>query len=119
MMVDINGLKAINDTFGHHKGDKFLQHFASLLNSISRKGDVIARVGGDEFAILLPSTTSQEAQRIYERIRKICKEDSIKPIYLRPSISLGHATQKGEYQNTETLLKEADKKMYQDKNVTR
>jgi len=119
MMVDINGLKVINDTFGHHKGDKLLQHFASLLNSISRKGDVIARLGGDEFAILLPSTTSQEAHRICERIRKICEEDSIKPIYLRPSIALGHATQKGEYQNTEALLKEADKRMYQDKNITR
>jgi diguanylate cyclase (GGDEF)-like protein/PAS domain S-box-containing protein len=115
MMVDINGLKVINDTFGHHKGDKLLQHFASLLNSISRKGDVIARLGGDEFAILLPSTTSQETHRICERIRKICEEDSIKPIYLRPSIALGHATQKGEYQNTEALLKEADKRMYQDK----
>jgi diguanylate cyclase (GGDEF)-like protein/PAS domain S-box-containing protein len=119
MMVDINGLKVINDTFGHHKGDKLLQHFASLLNSISRKGDVIARLGGDEFAILLPSTTSQEAHRICERIRKICEEDSIKPIYLRPSIALGDATQKGEYQNAEALLKEADKRMYQDKNITR
>jgi len=95
MMVDINGLKVINDTFGHHEGDRLLQHFASLLNSISRKGDVITRLGGDEFAILLPSTTSQETHRICERIRKICEEDSIKPIYLRPSISLGDATQKG------------------------
>jgi diguanylate cyclase (GGDEF)-like protein/PAS domain S-box-containing protein len=116
MMVDVNGLKVINDTFGHHEGDKLLQHSASLLNSISRKGDVIARLGGDEFAILLPSTTSQEAHRICERIRKICEEDSIKPIYLRPSIALGDATQKGEYQNTEALLKEVDKRMYQDKN---
>ena len=115
MMVDINGLKVINDTFGHHKGDKLLQHFASLFNSISRKGDIIARLGGDEFAILLPSTTSQEASMICERIRKICEEDSIKPVYLRPSISLGYATQEGEYQNTEALLKEADKRMYQDK----
>ncbi len=54
-MADINGLKAINDTFGHHEGDKLLQHFASLLSSISRKGDVVARLGGDEFVILLPS----------------------------------------------------------------
>jgi diguanylate cyclase (GGDEF)-like protein/PAS domain S-box-containing protein len=115
MMVDINGLKVINDTFGHHEGDKLLQHFASLLNSISRKGDIIARLGGDEFAILLPSTTSQETHRICERIRKICEEDKTEPVYLRPSISLGYATQEGEYQNTEALLKEADKRMYQDK----
>ena len=116
MMVDTNGLKAINDTFGHHEGDRLLQHLASLLNSISRKGDVIARLGGDEFTVLLPSTSSQEASIICERIRKICEEDKTEPAYLRPSIALGHATQKGEYQNIEALLKEADKRMYQDKN---
>jgi diguanylate cyclase (GGDEF)-like protein/PAS domain S-box-containing protein len=119
MMVDINGLKVINDTFGHHEGDKLLQHFASLLNSISRKGDVAARLGGDEFAILLPSTTAEQVHDFHERIKKTCEEDNIKPIHLRPSIALGCVTQKGEYQNTETLLKEVDKRMYQDKNITR
>ncbi len=116
IMIDVNGLKGINDTFGHHEGDKLLQHLAFLLNSISRKGDVVARLGGDEFAILLPSTTSEQANKFCKRIKKICGEDKIKPAYLRPSIALGHATQKGEYQNTEVLLKEADKRMYQDKN---
>ncbi len=119
MMVDINGLKVINDTFGHHEGDKLLQHLASLLNSISRKGDVVARLGGDEFAVLLPSTTAEQVHDFHERIKKTCEEDNIKPTYLRPSIALGCVTQKGEYQNTETLLKEADKRMYQDKNITR
>jgi len=119
MMVDINGLKVINDTFGHHEGDKLLQHLASLLNSISRKGDVVARLGGDEFAILLPSTTAEQVHDFHERIKKTCEEDNIKPTYLRPSIALGCVTQKGEYQNTETLLKEVDKRMYQDKNITR
>ena len=119
IMIDINGLKVINDTFGHHEGDKLLQHFASLLNSISRKGDVVARLGGDEFAILLPSTTAEQVHDFHERIKKTCEEDNIKPTYLRPSIALGCVTQKGEYQNTETLLKEADKRMYQDKDITR
>ena len=119
MMVDINGLKVINDTFGHHEGDKLLQHLASLLNSISRKGDVIARLGGDEFVILLPSTTAEQVHDFHKRIKKTCEEDNIKPVYLRPSIALGHVTQKGEYQDTETLLKEVDKRMYQDKNKTR
>ncbi|HAJ32527.1 MAG TPA: hypothetical protein DCK79_04040 [Candidatus Atribacteria bacterium] len=119
MMIDINGLKVVNDTFGHHEGDKLLQHFASLLGSISRKGDIIARVGGDEFAILLPSTTAEQVHDFYERIKKTCEEDNIKPIYLKPSIALGYVTQKGEYQNIETLLKEVDKRMYQDKNITR
>ncbi len=116
--LDVNGLKVINDTFGHDQGDKLLQHLASLLNSISRKGDVVARLGGDEFAILLPSTTAEQVHDFHERIKKTCEEDNIKPIYLRLSIALGCVTQKGEYQNSETLLKEVDKRMYQDKNKT-
>lgn len=119
IMIDIDGLKVVNDTFGHNQGDRLLQHFASLLNSISRKGDVVARLGGDEFVILLPSTTAEQAHDFHERIKKTCEEDNIKPIYLRPNIALGCVTQKGEYQNTETLLKEVDKRMYQDKNITR
>ncbi|MHC2993911.1 MAG: diguanylate cyclase [Candidatus Atribacteria bacterium] len=115
VIIDINGLKVINDTFGHNQGDKLLQHFAQLLTSVSRKGDIIARIGGDEFALLLPSTTSEQAHKFCERIKKTCEEDKTKPVYLRPSISLGHATQEGEYQNIEILLKEADNKMYQDK----
>jgi diguanylate cyclase (GGDEF)-like protein/PAS domain S-box-containing protein len=119
IMIDINGLKIVNDSFGHDQGDKLLQHFASLLGSISRKGDVVARLGGDEFVILLPSTTAKQVHDFHKRIKKICEEDNIKPIYLRPSIALGYVTQKGEYQDTETLLKEADKRMYQDKDITR
>jgi len=119
IMIDINGLKVVNDTFGHDQGDKLLQHLASLLNSISRKGDVVARLGGDEFVILLPSTTAEQVHDFHERIKKTCEEDNIKPIYLRPSIALGCVTQKGEYQNPETLLKEVDKRMYQDKNISR
>ena len=113
--IDVNGLKVINDTFGHQEGDKLLQHFASLLTSTSRKGDVIARMGGDEFTLLLPSTTAAQAQEVCERIKQSCKEDNIEPIYLRSSVSLGHATQEGAYSEMENLLKEADDKMYQDK----
>ncbi|GAH95071.1 unnamed protein product, partial [marine sediment metagenome] len=68
--IDINGLKVVNDTFGHNQGDRLLQHLASLLTSISRKGDILSRVGGDEFAILLPSTPSQAALDFCQRIRK-------------------------------------------------
>ncbi len=115
IFLDINGLKVVNDTFGHDQGDKLLQHLASLLTSISRKGDIIARVGGDEFAILLPSTSSQAILDFCERIRKVCLKDDIKPAYLRVNLALGYVTQKGEYKDIKTLLKEADQKMYQDK----
>ncbi|MEN3190732.1 MAG: HD domain-containing phosphohydrolase, partial [Atribacterota bacterium] len=113
--IDVNGLKVINDTFGHNEGDKLLQHFAQLLTSVSRKGDIFARIGGDEFAILLPSTTSEEARSFCERIKRACEKDKIRPIYLRPNISLGYATQEGKYRDIETILKEADNRMYQNK----
>ena len=115
VMLDVNGLKVINDTFGHSEGDRLLQHFSQLLTSVSRQGDILARIGGDEFVILLPSTTSKQAHEFCERIKKACQQDKIKPTYLRPNFSLGHTTQEGEHKDTNTLLKEADKKMYQDK----
>ena len=113
--LDVNGLKVINDTFGHDQGDKLLQHLASLLTSISRKGDIIARLGGDEFAILLPSTSSQATLDFCERIRKVCLKDDIEPANLRVNLALGHVTQEGEYKEINTLLKEVDQNMYQDK----
>jgi len=115
VMLDVNGLKVINDTFGHSEGDRLLQHSSQILTSVSRQGDILARIGGDEFAILLPSTTSEQAHEFCERFKKTCQQDKIKPIYLRPNISLGHTTQEGEYKDTNSLLKEADRNMYQDK----
>ncbi|GAH27399.1 unnamed protein product, partial [marine sediment metagenome] len=115
VMLDVNGLKVINDTFGHPEGDRLLQHLSQILASVSRQGDILARIGGDEFAILLPSTTSEQTHRFCERIKKACKQDKIKPIYLRLNISLGHTTQEGEYKDINSLLKEADRNMYQDK----
>ncbi len=115
VMLDVNGLKVINDTFGHHEGDRLLQHLSQTLTSVSRQGDILARIGGDEFAILLPSTTSEEAHNFCERIKKACQQDKIEPIYLRLNISLGHTTQEGEYKDINSLLKAADRNMYQDK----
>ena len=115
VMLDVNGLKVINDTFGHSEGDRLLQHLSQVLTSVSRQGDILARIGGDEFAILLPSTTSEQAHEFCARIKKACQQDKIKPIYLRLNISLGHTTQKGEYKEINSLLKEADRNMYQDK----
>ncbi len=115
VMLDVNGLKVINDTFGHSEGDQLLKHLSQVLTSVSRQGDILARIGGDEFAILLPSTSIEEAHNFCERIKQACQQDKIEPIYLRLNISLGHTTQEGEYKDTATLLKEVDKKMYQDK----
>ncbi|HDP37199.1 MAG TPA: PAS domain S-box protein [Candidatus Atribacteria bacterium] len=115
VIKDLNGLKVINDTFGHQEGDKLLQNFSQLLTSVSRKGDIIARIGGDEFATILPSTSSGQADNFCQRVRRLCQQCSVKPAHLRPAISLGYATQEGEYRDIDFLFKEADRKMYQDK----
>jgi diguanylate cyclase (GGDEF)-like protein/PAS domain S-box-containing protein len=115
VMIDINGLKVINDTFGHQEGDRLLQHLSQVLVSVSRQGDILARIGGDEFAIILPSTSKDQAYNFCQRIKKACQQDKIKPIYLRLNISLGHATQEGEYKDINSLFKVADRNMYQDK----
>ena len=115
VMLDVNGLKVINDTFGHSEGDRLLQHLSQVLVSVSRQGDILARIGGDEFAIILPSTSNDQAYNFCQRIKKTCQQDKIKPIYLRLNISLGYATQEGEYKDINSILKAADRKMYQDK----
>ncbi len=73
-MMDLDNFKSINDTFGHAAGDKVLVHFARLLRTSLREADVIGRIGGEEFAVLLPGTVKEEAAAIAERIRiKVCE----------------------------------------------
>ena len=116
--IDINGLKFVNDTFGHGEGDKLLKHLAAILKKISRKGDILARVGGDEFAVVLPATSFSHTREFCERIKKVCTNNNIKPAYLMPSISLGYATQNGNYKDIDSLIKVSDDRMYQDKLFT-
>jgi diguanylate cyclase (GGDEF)-like protein len=68
MIVDVNGLKRINDTYGHEKGDEAIVRAGRLLRSVCRQTDVVARLGGDEFAILMPSTSLSQAEILYGRI---------------------------------------------------
>ncbi|MDW7738664.1 MAG: PAS domain S-box protein, partial [Bacillota bacterium] len=72
--ADIDGLKLINDTLGHSEGDNFLKTGAELLKSALRTSDILARVGGDEFAVVLPNTTLEVGQRMVERIHHKIEE---------------------------------------------
>jgi len=110
---DLNGLKLINDTYGHARGDLYLKKIADILTDSFRKEDIVSRWGGDEFIAVLPGTTSSEAQKIIKRIKKLCKNRSKKNMPL--SISLGVATKKTPEKSIEDVIKEAEDKMYKNK----
>jgi len=107
---DVNGLKLINDAFGHQQGDKFLARAAELIRQQCRKSDVVARWGGDEFAVLLPNTNSEAAVRICEKIRQSCQRSPKKPVQL--SVALGTATKEDKDQDIDRVLKNAEDWMY-------
>lgn len=107
---DVNGLKLINDVFGHQEGDLYLQKAARILLDCCRKGDIIARWGGDEFAILLPRTPALTAQNICERIKNACAQSDKQPIQL--SIATGSATKESDGQDILTVFQQADELMY-------
>jgi len=114
IMGDVNGLKLTNDAFGHAEGDKLIIEIADILKTCCRKEDIAARIGGDEFCILLPRTDSVTAQVICERIYSQCEESknaSVDKTYY-PSISLGHATKTELHVSIDSLQKEAEDIMY-------
>lgn len=110
---DIDGLKLVNDTLGHQKGDKLIIKVARILKASCRVEDIVCRWGGDEFAILLPRTDKNTAETVCERIRKACEKAKGEPIPL--SISLGVAVKWDFDQNIEGVLREAEDGMYRKK----
>ena len=113
IMGDLNGLKIINDSYGHEKGDQMLIETARMLKEVLREEDILARHGGDEFTILLPKTSNQEAQKIVKRIN--AKERKVGNDQIPISIGMGVATKKENSENIREILKEADNKMYNNK----
>jgi len=110
IMGDVNGLKLVNDAFGHQEGDKLLVQIGAILKECCRKEDVIARLGGDEFAIFLPRTNYRITMEIVERIREACHQASCDPIQL--SIALGAVTKEDPQEDIQGVLKEAEERMY-------
>jgi len=110
---DLNGLKLVNDAFGHQKGDELLMKAAQVLKKSSRGDDMIARVGGDEFVLVLPHTSYEESQKICQRIRKASKEMTYDPIEV--SISLGTATKETQNEGIDKVISQAEEMMYRTK----
>lgn len=113
IMGDINGLKLINDIFGHRVGDLLLKKAAEVIKENCRREDIIARWGGDEFVVLLPRTDMKAAEEIVRRIKNKCALASDGPIQL--SIALGYAAKIRDEENIWQVLKEAEEWMYRHK----
>jgi diguanylate cyclase (GGDEF)-like protein len=113
IISDINGLKIINDSFGHQKGDYLIKKSAEILKNEIRDEDILARHGGDEFAILLPQTSAAEAEKIVSRIKK--HTAAVKSNELTISISFGIAVKNKVEEKIYDTFKRADNKMYHNK----
>lgn len=115
-VFDLDGLKSINDTLGHQCGDQLLKSAAAVLSGAFHKDDIIARIGGDEFAILLPKTSLYEAKAAYQRIRDAEAEYNSQNNQTLLGISIGFAVSSQSAANMDELFLEADNNMYKEKN---
>ncbi len=113
IMGDLNGLKLVNDAFGHLEGDRFIQTIAAILKQCCGPKDIVCRWGGDEFLILLPEATAKDAGRLIDRILARCVEESDEKLQL--SIALGYARMSGENDDIQRALREAEQWTYRRK----
>lgn len=114
LYIDLDHFKVINDTLGHHHGDSVLRNISSLIASRMRDSDILSRIGGDEFALLLPNTNQHMALKIAEDICELlhnyqCKLESQ---VFKVNCSIGISEISGNEQNPEEYMKQADIALY-------
>ncbi len=113
MNLDLNGLKILNDAYGHDQGDIALSQIGKLLAKTINSGSIVARIGGDEFAAILPNTSSEHMYEIKNDIKKRINEIHIKNIQL--SIATGYEMKTDSSQDIEDILKLSENHMYRNK----
>ncbi len=121
MMLDIDGFKTYNDTFGHPAGDKLLKLISDAIMNTVRTNDIVARFGGDEFLVLLPETDASTAMHIAERIRAEISQVALAPggapVSSSPAVtvSIGIASYPNHGQTLERMIEQVDRAMYKAK----
>ena len=122
MLLDIDFFKRVNDTHGHDAGDQILKAFSARVRRVVRASDLVCRLGGEEFGILMPDTPLDVARRVAERVRGIVENDLFtfapdkSPIRITASIGLAA---RGGGDNAESLMRRADNALYQSKDAGR
>jgi two-component system, cell cycle response regulator len=115
LFLDLDGFKKVNDTFGHQAGSRVLVEAAAVIRSCARETDVVARFGGDEFAVVLPDTGSEGAVAVAERVRDRLRVATFlvpEGHAVRLTASIGVATLPDSAGSSEELLRAADVAMY-------
>src|SRR5512138_2508279 len=121
LMADLDWFKQINDTYGHEAGDRVLNEFGTMLRKTCRNSDVIGRLGGEEFALLLPETNSEDARRLAGRITEVCRSIIVDPSAdkVRCSCSIGVTQVRPDDERLDNVLTRADQALYAAKGAGR
>lgn len=116
IMLDIDFFKSINDRFGHEIGDRALIALAATIHATLRGGDIFARVGGEEFIVMLPGQKLSDALQMAERLRLLIEQNEVPGCPVRTTVSAGVAALENEVEGIDDLLRRADRGLYRAKN---
>ncbi|HSP56297.1 MAG TPA: GGDEF domain-containing protein [Dehalococcoidia bacterium] len=122
LLIDVDQLKAVNDTYGHRTGDEVLANFGQFLLGQTRASDVPARIGGDEFAVILPDTSESAAEVMVSRIEKALETTDLidsDHLTLRLTASLGVSGFPWGGEGVDAIMQQADASMYANKRARR